>query len=699
MGDQGQDPAPRPEAPAPVPVSELSEATALPTQQGETTTFVLPDAVVEGRGTDLVGTAASATEGIVGREELQRRPILRPGELLETVPGIVITQHSGAGKGNQFFLRGFNLDHGTDLAVRVNGIPNNLPSHGHGQGYLDLNYLIPELVETVRFRKGPYYADAGDFATAGSVSIDYADKLPSAMLLLEAGRFDFQRTLFADSMELGDGDLLFAFEAQHEDGPWEVEQDYLKLNGVVRYSTGNEAAGARYTALGYDATWTATDHIARRAVERGIIGRFGSLDSTSGGETARFALSADWWSESEDSRWDLTAYAYFYELDLYSNFTYALSDPVNGDQFLQRDERWVQGLEGAYEFSSDFGDVYAKHRAGFQFRSDIIDNGLFNSVRRSITSTTRNDDIWQMSFGLHFESEVFWTDWLRSTVGIRGDLYYFDVESDNDVNSGEEIDVLASPKAGLVFGPWADTEVYLQGGFGFHSNDARGTVLRDDPTTAALNDGDSVTPLVRQKGGEIGVRSTALEGLQSTLSVWYLDSDSELLFVGDAGNTEPTGATERYGVEWTNFYDANDWLQLDLDLAASEARFQDVNPDRVPNAVGTVAALGATVRFDAGHYFAVRGRYFGPRDLVEDGSVESSSSFLVNTHAGIRFSEDWQLRVSLFNVFDRDQSDIQYYYPSRLPGEPPGPDDGGFNDLHFHPAEPRSLRVALFARF
>lgn len=661
---------------------------------------MLDEVVVEGRGLSLIGVAGSATEGVVGREELIRRPILRPGELLETVPGIIITQHSGAGKGNQFFLRGFNLDHGTDLSVRVNGIPNNLPSHGHGQGYLDLNYLIPELVDTVRFQKGPYYANAGDFASAGNVSIDYVNELPEGLVLLEGGSFDHQRALVADSFQVGDGSLLFAVETQHDDGPWDIPQGFDKLNGVIRYGLGDEDQGSRVTFQGYDSSWIATDHVAKRAVDSGLIGRFGSLDPTSGGETARYSLNADWWRQGESDGWRLGAYSYYYDLDLYSNFTYALRDPVNGDQFLQTDKRWVQGIEGEYTWSSDFEEAFAEQAVGFQLRNDIIDNGLFYTEERELLDTVREDEIMQTSLGLYGQTETFWSETFRSTLGIRADVYHFDVESDLGINSGDETDAILSPKAGVVFGPWSDTEFYLQGGDGFHSNDARGTTIVDDPTTPELNDGNRVDPLVKQRGAELGVRSTYVDGLQSTLSLWYLESDSELLFVGDAGNTEPTGATERWGIEWTNFYKVSDWLTLDMDLAASEARFAAGGPeDHVPGAIDEVAALGATLQHPEGHYFAIRGRYFGPRDLIEDGSVQSSSSFLVNAHVGWRFKENWQIRLSIFNLLNRDVNDIEYFYPSRLPGEPVGPDEGGFNDIHFHPSEPFSVRIGLFARF
>lgn len=657
---------------------------------------LLGEVVVEGRGTDLVGIAQSATEGTVGREELERRPILRPGELLETVPGVVITQHSGAGKANQFFLRGFNLDHGTDLATTIAGVPNNLPSHGHGQGYDDLTPLIPELVERVTFRKGPYYAEAGDFSSAGSVDIDYATGLDHGFALIEGGSYGHRRSVLGDSIDVGNGVLLYGGELFHDDGPWTVEQDFDKTSGVLRYTTGDERGGSSWTLLGYDGEWTATDHVARRAVEQDLIGRFGSLDPTSGGDSSRYTLSASWWGKSAEDSWRVTAYSFLYDLDLYSNFTYALDDPVNGDQILQRDERWVQGVTGEYAWSGTLGAAFTENRAGLQLRNDVIDNGLFRTAQRQLLSTVREDDVVQTSLGLYADSDVYWSDWLRTSLGLRGDLYRFDVDSDLEANSGTETDSILSPKAGVVLGPWSDTEVYLQGGLGFHSNDARGTTLQDDPTTPAVGDGTAVDPLVRQKGVELGVRTTAVEGLQSTLSFWYLESDSELLFVGDAGNTEPSGATERHGVEWANFWEIEEAWVVDLDLSASTARFQGGGADdHVPGAIDEVVALGLTHRHPEGHFLAIRGRYFGPRDLTEAGDVQSSSSFLVNAHVGWRFSENTLLRLSVFNLFDREVNDIEYYYPSLLPGEPPGPDDGGYNDIHFHPAEPFSVRVGL----
>lgn len=661
----------------------------------------LPEVIIEGRDDSLLEIADAANEGQVGARELAARPLLRPAELLETVPGVIVTQHSGSGKANQFFLRGFNLDHGTDLATRVNGIPINLPTHGHGQGYTDLNFVVPELVEAVQYKKGPYFAREGDFASAGSVGLDYFRALPHGIAQLEAGSFDYQRALIADSFDVRGASLLYAFETQHSDGPWVDPDDFDKVNGVLRWSEGDAAEGATYTLLGYHGEWNATDQIAERAVEQGLIGRFDSLDPTDGGDSNRYALSGEWRSGRASTRDLWLAYTYYYDLALYSNFTYFLDDPVNGDQFLQRDQRVVSGLEGSRTWDGQMLGESAETTLGVQLRNDVIDNGLFHTRQRDVLSTTRADEVLQTSAGVYAESKVAWTPTFRTTAGVRGDVFRFDVDSDNDANSGEETDAIASPKLGVVFGPFSDTEIYVNGGLGFHSNDGRGVLTSDDPTTPAPNDGDPVDPLVRTRGAEVGVRTLALEGLQSTLSLWVLDSDSELVFVGDAGNTEASRPSRRFGVEWANFYEATDALTLDLDVSLSRARFRDDDPagDHVPGSVESVVAAGVTTQSESGWFGALRVRSFGARPLIEDDSVRSDASTLVNAEIGYRESQDWSFRIELLNLFDREVDDIAYYYPSLLPGEAPGPDDGGYDDVHFHPAEPFAVRFGFSAGF
>ncbi|MEZ6015297.1 MAG: TonB-dependent receptor [Planctomycetota bacterium] len=656
--------------------------------------------IVEGRSTSRMDITRSGSDGVTGPEQLERRPLLRPGELLETVPGVIVTQHSGSGKGNQFFLRGFNLDHGTDFLVTIGGVPINLRSHGHGQGYVDMNFMIPELVETVAYRKGPYFPDTGDFSSAGSVTVDYVRDLPNGVTALEVGQYGFQRALFADAFDLGSGRLITAVETLHHDGPWEVEENFRKVNGFARYVEGDADNGFDLTLGLYDGEWSATDQVPERAVRDGVLDRFGSLDPTDGGSSRRFSLTGRWFGAGEHSDWSVTAYAYRSELDLYSNFTYFLSDPVNGDQIGQTDERWVQGLSAQKtEYGEAFG-VNSEWTYGLQFRNDLIDNGLFNTSGRSRVSTVRRDDIAETSLGLFTETTQRWSDRFRSTMGVRGDGYAFDVTSDDPTNSDTRYDFIASPSLGLAYRAADATELYLNAGFGFHSNDARGVTIRDDPTTSAALDGERVPGLVRQRGVELGIRHEDPNGLTSTVALWGLRSDSELLFVGDGGNTEPTGATERFGIEWTNYFQMSEAWSLDCDATWSRARFTDGgDDDHVPGAIESSVAAGLAYTTPNGHYAALRARYFGPRDLEESGAVRSSTSLLVNAHAAYRINEDVMLRLSIFNLFDRRVNDIEYYYPSLLSGEAAGPDDGGYNDVHFHPAEPLSIRVGVSVAF
>lgn len=650
---------------------------------------------VVGRASELVGIADSATEGVTGRAELNQRPILRPAEVLETVPGVIITQHSGSGKANQYFLRGFNLDHGTDFRVTVDGMPINMPSHGHGQGYADLNFLIPELVSTVEYRKGAYDASEGDFSAAGAAHLEYVDRLDRGIAQLTPGSFGYGRALVGDSRQLGGGNLLGAVEYVANDGPWKLPEDLKKVNGVLRYGRGDAANGFSLTAMGYDSSWDSTDQIPGRAVAEGLVSRFGAIDLSDGGSSSRYSLSFEGRRGTSAHLDRLQAYAIAYELDLFSNFTFFLDDPENGDQFEQTDRRTVVGFKLDRQWLAKVGERDVETTVGLEGRGDSIKNGLFHTAERARLGTTRQDDIRQFSAAPFAQALVHWRPWLRTVTGLRVDTYSANVDSDLEENSGSRRAALLSPKLSVLFGPWKATEVYLNYGYGFHSNDARGATIRVDPKT-----GDAVQrvdPLVRAKSFDFGVRTTAVRGLQTTVSLFALDLDSELLFVGDAGNTEASRPSRRTGIEVANFWRALPWLSLDLDVSLSRGRFRDDDPagDRIPGAIERVAAVGVTLS-DLGRLSgSVRLRYFGPRDLIEDGSVRSRSSSLVNARVAYLLGNHLEIGLELLNAFDARVSDIDYFYASRLQGEP----DEGVEDIHFHPAEKRSARLIAQWRF
>ena len=677
--------------------------------QQPSTAVQLEPVTVQGNYNNAVGSSDAASQGSVTAKLIESRPTLRPAEVLEFVPGVIVTQHSGDGKANQYFLRGFNLDHGTDFASFVAGMPVNMPTHAHGHGYSDLNWLIPELVNSISYKKGPYFADEGDFASAGAAHISLFDTLPQGIASLTLGERRYARALIADSSKLGSGDLLYAIEAAHNNGPWDNPEKFHRLNGALRYSFGNADARSALTAMGYSAGWNSTDQIPQRAVDQGLIGRYGAIDPSDGGYTSRYSLSYEFVRRLGDGAFKLDAYATRSKLDLYSNFTFFQEHPIdldptetNGDQFEQAERRKVFGLATSRSWNMNFGGHDSTTTVGLQVRHDRLDPvGLYSTVARGRAATTQESVVRETSVGLYAENATQWAPWLRSVVGLRGDRYHFKVASSIAANSGSRAASIASPKLSLIFGPWAKTEYFANFGHGFHSNDARGTtatVAAKDPTGAPIQ---PVNPLVRAKGGELGLRTEIVPGLQSSLSLWALKLDSELLFVGDAGQTEPSRASKRYGVEWNNHYVATPWLLLDADLAYSRARFTEPDPSdatlgkHIPGSIQTVVSLGATIT-DLGPWFGqLQLRYFGPRALDENNEQRSKATTLAYLRAGYKVNKNLKLALDAFNLFDRQGSDIDYSYASRLKGEPAE----GVNDIHFHPVEPRSVRLSLIANF
>ncbi|HEY8877893.1 MAG TPA: TonB-dependent receptor, partial [Roseateles sp.] len=646
---------------------------------------------------NAIGSADAASEGVIHAELLKSRPALRPGEVLEFVPGLIVTQHSGDGKANQYFLRGFNLDHGTDFAATVNGLPVNMPSHGHGQGYADLNFLIPELVDRIEYRKGPYFARNGDFAAAGSADIAYRSTLDEGFAALTLGQRQFQRFVGAGSTALGGGlNLLGAVEVQHNDGPWRLPERLRKSNGVLTLSGGTRAEGWSASLMGYDARWTATDQVPERLLAAGTFngqpfGRFDAIDKSDGGQTRRSSLSGEWHRTADGEATRVSAYAMDYRLQLFSNFTYELERPGQGDQFAQQDRRRVYGLSASHAVEHRLGEMPAKTEVGAQLRQDRIRVGLFDTAQRRITATTREDEVRQTQLGIYGQTTVELTPWLRGIAGLRADQARFQVDSlGNTANSGRASAHLLSPKFALIAGPWAKTEFFFNAGRGFHSNDARGTTAKVDPRTGAAV--DKVPGLVAARGLELGARTEWVPGLQSSLALWKLDFDSELVYVGDAGATEANGPSRRRGLEWNNRYVPVPWLLIDADLAWTHARF--AGGDRIPNAVDKVASFAVTLR-DLGPWSAsLQWRYLGSGSLVEDNSVRSRSSLTANLRVSRRLWAGSELSFDVFNLGNRKVNDIEYFYESQLPGEA-----APVADRHVHPAEPRTVRVTLKLEF
>lgn len=691
-----------------MPPKRIARPRMLPNRGVRTPNVARSEQQQEAAGAGSSGVAPASSDDATGMRptaassirftgaEVNAVPFTRPGEALEIVPGLIVTQHSGEGKANQYFLRGFNLDHGTDLAITVDGMPVNMPTHGHGQGYADINFLIPELIQSVNVRKGPYFADVGDFGSAGAVGIDYVNKLPKNIAEVSFGSFGYRRRIAAGSTAVGEGTLLAAIEGTKYNGPWDVPDDVRKINGMLRYSQGTATDGFTLSGMAYSNAWNSTDQVAQRAIDQSIISRFGSLDPTDGGVSSRFSVSGNFAHSSEYGQTKISAYAIRSSLQLYNNFTYFLDNPVNGDQFNQLDQRTVTGFDARHAFDWRFGSFETQTRVGMQTRYDDIRVGLFKTEQRNRLSTVREDSVREGNVGIWTDSTTRWTDWLRTTVGLREDFFAGRVLSDTPENSGNARASMMSPKAGIVLGPWFKTELYGNAGYGLHSNDIRGATITVDPN-------DKVTPLdrvpllVRSRGAEVGIRTKPIEGLTSSVALFVLDFDSELLFVGDAGTTEPSRPSRRVGVEWVNQYKPLPWLSVDLDVAYTRARFSDFDlvGNRIPGAPAWVGSAAVTFGNENGWFGALKARYFGPRPLIEDDSVRSLSSLIFNARAGYRFDNGLRIQLDVLNLFDAQTNQIEYYYLSRLPGEPVD----GVADRHVHPTEPRAVRLTVAARF
>lgn len=642
---------------------------------------LIEEVLVWGRSESQHGTAISASEGLVGFDDFATRPLARVGELVETVPGLVATQHSGEGKANQYFLRGVNLDHGTDFSAYFEGLPVNFRSHAHGHGYLDLNFLIPEIISTVRYQKGPYSADRGDFSTVGTTTFSVYDSIERPFVDVGAGEFGFFRTVAAGSAHLGNGHLLGAVEISRNDGPWALPSDAKKNNFLLKHTAHWGEVHTRAIVSYYENEWRATDQIPLREVEDGNLGRFDFIDPTLGGDSKRtiftFGLEAD--------QWEAGLYASKYELDLFSNFTYFLNNPVDGDQFQQLDERWVYGAHGKYRLEPN---DRVKLTLGADFRvDDVGELQLNDTVERRLLNRVRDDKVKWLSLGLFAELDIQLSDRLRTNIGLRSDFFDYEVDAILAENSGSGDDANLVGSVSLAYTLNDRIELYANWGQGFHSNDVRGAL-----TTIAPGSGESLEPVdvfADQQGAELGIRIESDNGLTTTLTGFWLESDSELLFVGDAGETEPSDSSKRFGLEFGFFWALDDYWVLDLTGALVDSEFTGVpsNAREIPNTFGEVFAAGITYADPKGLEASLRIRHFGDAPITEDGSVNQGSSTVFNLGLGYSFPR-WQIGVDVLNLFDAQDSDIAYFFESQLAAE-----SQPVAGVHFHPVLPRTLRA------
>ncbi|MBV6501158.1 MAG: hypothetical protein CJBNEKGG_03655 [Prosthecobacter sp.] len=655
----------------------------------------LPEIVIEGKADDLLGQAGSASKGRASQNDFMSRPLMRRGEILEAVPGMIITQHAGGGKANQYFLRGFNLDHGTDFSISLEGMPLNMRTHAHGQGYTDLNPLIPELIQSIDYAKGTYTAADGDLSSAGSADFLLWDLMPQNLVRLEFGEYNYYRALVAGSLPFDAGSqdgvkqgLTYALEYNYYDGPWQQPEEFNRWNGLLRWFKQDDDTRLSITFMGYRGSWTSTDQIPEPLINAGQLGRYDTLDRTAGGESDRYSLNIAFEHRDDDVITRANAYAIHYMLDLYSNFTYFLNDPVNGDQFQQAEQRWVLGGQVSRTWEKrEFLGIESDLTLGLQTRTDIIDGiGLWNTRQRHRTARIRQDDLLESSVGLYGEAVTRWMPWFRTALGLRGDLFYFEPRESSVDGQDAETAGIISPKFSAIFGPWKETELYLNFGTGFHSNDARGV-------SAGSNAAD---PLVRTMGAEIGLRTQAVPDLTTTLAFFWLRSDSELIYVGDAGTNEPGPGSERYGIELTSYWRPHRWFSADAELALTNARLLDApgGANHIPNSIPIMFSGGINLGAqgnDNGFFAGARVRCFANSPLEETNTVKGRDSILVNATVGYRHNS-WEAAVDCLNLLNRSDYDISYFYQS-------DPGSGPIDARHVHPIEPRMFRFRVTYRF
>ncbi len=604
--------------------------------------------VVFGRNTDLVGRAVASSEGSISGADLLVRPMFKTAELLESMPGMVAVQHSGSGKANQYFLRGFNLDHGTDYTVILDGMPMNIRSHGHGQGYLDVNGLIPETVDGIDYRKGPYRADIGDFSVAGASFIRTIDTLEQSFVSTEAGENYWRRFVGGTSLDASGGRLTMIGEYKLYDGPWQSSEELDHLSVWSKYRRNTGFGQAVFTLSGYEAEWNPTEQIPERSIGSAVcLDAFCSPDPTAEGSTSRWIVTGQWFG----SDWSASAYAQYYNWALSSNPTYDF-------QLNQFDKRWTMG--GSVSKSLVDSDGITVNIGGDARYDDGSGIGLDNTVNGLFVANISDNEIKEGSIGSFIEATWRLSPDLRAMGGVRGDYYDFDVIAHTPgSHAGAETDSQASPKLGLAYTLTDALELYGNWGRGFHSNDARGVV----------NSADPVPGLSQGTGHEIGAR-TSVGDFKFTATWWWLEQDSELIFIGDSNAVEPKGGSERDGIELTAFWQPLNWLGLDAVYTESDARYTN-NPDGdyVESALEKAAQFGISASRNNWD-FSLRMRYMGPYALAAD-NLERASSLTTVSVRGARHWDTLTVYAEVINLLYTDGKEINYTYEAYIDGYDP----------------------------
>ena len=680
------------------------------------------DIVVTASRLDLLGSAQTASQGIITAKEVELRPIYRPGQLYESIPGLVVTIHSGEGKANQYLIRGYNLDHGTDFANFVDDMPVNKSTNTHGQGYSDLAFLIPQIVQSIDYTKGPYYAAIGDFGSVASSHTRLANEVP-AQMSATVGTDGYQSLFGGGTLHLGDDRrLLGALELTHFDGPWHPPQNFKKINAALRYSQGSATDGLSLTGMFYKSEGGLITDQPRRAIDEGLIDRFGTLDPTDHSKSLRYSLSAHLDKPLGPGQFALSLYGIHATMTLWNNFTHYLDDPINGDQEAQDEDRWTYGGVATYTIKNKIGSLDSETVIGFQGRYDSNFVDRKHTLHRTtvldycnleqedgpaiaypaVNGYCNADRVHLWDLAPYIQNTMKWTEWLRTTVGVREEYYGADDVSFVTDTSGKGHQWLFQPKASVALGPWEKTEIYFSYGRGFHSDDVRG-VFGTVPEEGTPLAGGSTPLLAQTEGIELGLRTDIIPKLSLQLALFQQDFNSELVYNPDTGQDEAGAPSRRQGIEVSGQYHPFHWLELNADLAFSKPRYHTDNlaaygldAPYIADAPNFIYSAGILVN-DLGPWSGgIQWRRLGTHHL-NDGEVYPTDPGYSEFNLDVRYElrGGWRLGVSIFNIFQSKDEAADYYYTSRLPGEPAE----GITDFQTHPLEPRSARFTITKTF
>jgi len=679
----------------------------------------ISEVVVTTSRLNLLGTASTASQGSVTEEELDLRPAYRVGQLLESVPGLVVTVHSGEGKANQYLARGFNLDHGTDIANFVDDMPVNRPTNTHGQGYSDLNFIMPELSNGLDYTKGPYYASVGDFGSVASTHMHLANEIPN-QVAVAGGTLGIYNVFAGGTGHLSDQDRLTGgIYYGHVDGPYTHPDDFRKIAGILRFSHGTDADGYSATGMYFHGEGNMTTDQPVRAVQEGLISRWGSLDPSDGSLSERFSLSGHYGVTGDSWKSSSSAYFIHAKMILWNDFTHFLDDPINGDQEEQYESRTTAGGQSSFTLTQSIGAIQNDLVMGLQVRYDDAYVNRKHTLQRvpltycSVAQPTgpslqvpiaggicNADQVHLLDLGPYVENTTHWTEWLRTVVGLREEYYRASDHSLTTGFSGSDHETLFQPKGSLILGPFAATEFYFSAGRGFHSDDVRGVFgtvpLEGVPGTAGK------TPLLAPGNGlEFGVRSNIVPRLATQLAIFQQDFNSELTYDADAGQDSASAPSRRQGIELSAEYRPLRWIEINTDLAWSKARYRGdlaafgLDGPFIANAPKFIGSFGVLVDNIGPWFGGLQWRKLGAYPISDGNRFPEDPGYSeFNLDAGYKINAHLKVQLSLYNVFNTKANSSAYYYTSRLPGEPPD----GVTGYQAHPLEPISgvLKVTAF---